>query len=196
VTKHEDAIRERAHSIWEDEGRPHGQHFEHWLCAESEIVPQGKMEMGALPALLHRLASALASNRSGFGAIALHDVSAALTLLRAVGGDSDETVVAASLASLLLPCDQAQEVVADLGMQVELVPNLIPRWPLGVDDQLISIIANGSRQRALVAAALFFAFFSRAARCGDTTRINALREWVDSFPFQGENSGVFATLQT
>jgi hypothetical protein len=33
----EQAIRERAYRIWENEGCFHGKHIEHWLCAESEI---------------------------------------------------------------------------------------------------------------------------------------------------------------
>src|ERR1700693_1247896 len=96
VSEHGDAIRERAYSIWDEEGRPHGKHLDHWLRAESEILPQAKVEMAALPVVLRRIAEALAANRSGFGASALHDVSAALSLLQAAGGDTDETVVGAS----------------------------------------------------------------------------------------------------
>jgi Protein of unknown function (DUF2934) len=118
MSQHEDAIRKRAYFIWEGEGRPQGKHLAHWLRAESEIVQQGKIEMGALPALLRRLADATAANRSGFSAFALHDVSAALSLLRAVGKDTDEGVVAASLTILLLPHDQAQRIVADLGCKL------------------------------------------------------------------------------
>jgi hypothetical protein len=33
----EQAIRERAYAIWEEEGRPEGQHLQHWLRAEAEI---------------------------------------------------------------------------------------------------------------------------------------------------------------
>jgi Protein of unknown function (DUF2934) len=43
----EQAIRERAYSIWEKEGRPEGQHESHWLRAEAEIdfpAPQAKAE--------------------------------------------------------------------------------------------------------------------------------------------------------
>jgi hypothetical protein len=38
VSKHEDAIRKRAYSIWEDEGRPHGEQLEHWLRAETSRI--------------------------------------------------------------------------------------------------------------------------------------------------------------
>ena len=33
----EQAIRERAYAIWEEEGRPGGQHLNHWFRAEAEI---------------------------------------------------------------------------------------------------------------------------------------------------------------
>jgi hypothetical protein len=32
-----DMVRERAHLIWEREGRPHGRESEHWAQAEHEI---------------------------------------------------------------------------------------------------------------------------------------------------------------
>jgi hypothetical protein len=32
----EQAIRERAYAIWEEEGRPEGRHLDHWLRAEAE----------------------------------------------------------------------------------------------------------------------------------------------------------------
>jgi hypothetical protein len=33
----EQAIRERAYAIWEEEGRSGGRHLHHWLRAEAEI---------------------------------------------------------------------------------------------------------------------------------------------------------------
>jgi hypothetical protein len=33
----EQAIRERAYAIWEEEGRPDARHLDHWLRAEAEI---------------------------------------------------------------------------------------------------------------------------------------------------------------
>jgi len=33
----DNAIRKRAHRIWEEEGRPHGKHDEHWQRAASEV---------------------------------------------------------------------------------------------------------------------------------------------------------------
>jgi hypothetical protein len=36
-------IQERAYHIWENEGRPHGRDFEHWLKAEQELAsPQNR----------------------------------------------------------------------------------------------------------------------------------------------------------
>jgi len=34
---HEDTIRERAHAIWVDEGRPDGHALDHWLRARWEL---------------------------------------------------------------------------------------------------------------------------------------------------------------
>jgi hypothetical protein len=34
----EQHIRERAYAIWEDQGRPHGWHAEHWAMAERELT--------------------------------------------------------------------------------------------------------------------------------------------------------------
>jgi len=35
---HEDAIKQRAHQIWEEEGRPEGRHEEHWMRALEEMA--------------------------------------------------------------------------------------------------------------------------------------------------------------
>ena len=35
-----DRIRQRAHEIWEQEGRPEGAHERHWRQAENEVVAQ------------------------------------------------------------------------------------------------------------------------------------------------------------
>ncbi|KUM42897.1 DUF2934 domain-containing protein [Pseudomonas sp. EpS/L25] len=36
----EERIRQRAYEIWEREGRPHGQDFEHWFRANRELEDQ------------------------------------------------------------------------------------------------------------------------------------------------------------
>ena len=38
----QDLIRERAHQIWEREGRPEGRHLEHWEMASAEIAAEAK----------------------------------------------------------------------------------------------------------------------------------------------------------
>lgn len=38
----DEQIRERAYQLWEAEGRPDGQDFEHWLRAREEIEPVAK----------------------------------------------------------------------------------------------------------------------------------------------------------
>ena len=37
-------IRERSYQLWEQEGRPAGRHFEHWLQAEQELVAKNAVE--------------------------------------------------------------------------------------------------------------------------------------------------------
>ncbi|WP_424134785.1 DUF2934 domain-containing protein [Roseomonas chloroacetimidivorans] len=39
--KDQDRIRERAHALWEQQGRPEGRHEEHWLQAEQELSSAG-----------------------------------------------------------------------------------------------------------------------------------------------------------
>lgn len=34
---HDERIRQRAHKIWEEEGRPEGREYSHWLRARAEI---------------------------------------------------------------------------------------------------------------------------------------------------------------
>ncbi len=40
TTDREARLRQRAHQIWELEGRPSGRHHEHWLQAESELAEE------------------------------------------------------------------------------------------------------------------------------------------------------------
>lgn len=41
TTEREDRIRQRAHQLWEEQGRPDGRHDEHWSQASSEIGEDG-----------------------------------------------------------------------------------------------------------------------------------------------------------
>jgi hypothetical protein len=36
------AVRERAHEIWQSEGSLDGFHFEHWIRAEREVLARGR----------------------------------------------------------------------------------------------------------------------------------------------------------
>ncbi len=50
---HEERIRKRAHDIWEEEGRPEGREYSHWLRARAEIRAEdgersGRGETGPL----------------------------------------------------------------------------------------------------------------------------------------------------
>jgi hypothetical protein len=45
----EQAIRERAYAIWEQEGRPDGQDLDHWLRAEAEIIAATEAASQPLP---------------------------------------------------------------------------------------------------------------------------------------------------
>ena len=37
---HDERIRKRAHEIWEEEGRPEGREYSHWLRARAEICSE------------------------------------------------------------------------------------------------------------------------------------------------------------
>lgn len=45
----EQAIRERAYAIWEEEGRPDGKDLEHWRRAEDEINSAGEASENKTP---------------------------------------------------------------------------------------------------------------------------------------------------
>lgn len=59
----QERVRQRAHEIWEREGRPHGKHDEHWRLAREEIEREGgeATEGGAAKARTPRRASAKAA---------------------------------------------------------------------------------------------------------------------------------------
>lgn len=46
-------IADRAHEIWEQEGRPHGKALEHWLRAETELQ-EAVREADSSPAATHQ----------------------------------------------------------------------------------------------------------------------------------------------
>jgi hypothetical protein len=42
VLEMEDFVRRRAYEIWEERGRPHGLHAQHWAMAEQELEHRGQ----------------------------------------------------------------------------------------------------------------------------------------------------------
>jgi hypothetical protein len=45
----EQAIRERAYAMWEEEGRPYGKDLDHWYRAEAEIDSSGEYAKDKMP---------------------------------------------------------------------------------------------------------------------------------------------------
>jgi hypothetical protein len=43
---HDERIRQRAHDIWEEEGRPEGREYSHWLRARAEIQEEDGEAIG------------------------------------------------------------------------------------------------------------------------------------------------------
>lgn len=39
---HDERVRKRAHEIWEEEGRPEGREYSHWLRAKAEILGEDR----------------------------------------------------------------------------------------------------------------------------------------------------------
>lgn len=46
---HEAAIRQRAYSIWEEQGRPDGREWDHWAQASQEILSRASVVPEAAP---------------------------------------------------------------------------------------------------------------------------------------------------
>jgi Protein of unknown function (DUF2934) len=44
VLERERLVRRRAYEIWEQQGRPHGRHGDHWEAAEQELADAEKTE--------------------------------------------------------------------------------------------------------------------------------------------------------
>jgi Protein of unknown function (DUF2934) len=51
----EQAIRERAYAIWEEEGRPEGKHLQHWFHAEAETNAAADSQKFSAPVIAGRL---------------------------------------------------------------------------------------------------------------------------------------------
>ncbi|HRO10141.1 DUF2934 domain-containing protein [Amaricoccus sp.] len=57
----EHRIRERAHQIWESEGRPSGRADAHWSMASAEIAAAGQADAAPKPAAKPRVRKAAAA---------------------------------------------------------------------------------------------------------------------------------------
>jgi Protein of unknown function (DUF2934) len=44
VLEREQLVRRRAYEIWEQQGRPHGRHADHWVAAERELADAASPE--------------------------------------------------------------------------------------------------------------------------------------------------------
>ncbi len=61
----EDNIRNRAHQLWDNDGRPHGRHIEYWLMAERELktpTNEGPINEGLVDAGESHVAAARKQN--------------------------------------------------------------------------------------------------------------------------------------
>jgi Protein of unknown function (DUF2934) len=61
----ETSIRERAYAIWEQEGRPEGREWDHWLRAASELAGPHKPAVHTPPPLKSPRRSGSARRKSG-----------------------------------------------------------------------------------------------------------------------------------
>lgn len=74
----EERVRERAHGIWEDEGRPFGRHQEHWQRACGEIDAEthlaGRLAGAGNPGGDPATAGSQSGNVSSLGLVGADDV--------------------------------------------------------------------------------------------------------------------------
>jgi hypothetical protein len=148
-----------------------------------------------LPNLLASLAEGLAENGSRFGAMPLADIAAVLSFLRATGHGNDAEMNAATLGAVLLPAEQARALAHATALSSDLVPDLQPVPLLGVDPQLVTLVARAQPRQAAVAATLLFALYHRAARAGNLERVTQLRTWIDGLLPEEGNPELITVLQ-
>jgi hypothetical protein len=43
VLERQELVRKRAYEMWEQQGRPHGRHADHWVAAERELADAEKV---------------------------------------------------------------------------------------------------------------------------------------------------------
>lgn len=85
--QHEDRVRARAHSLWENEGRPEGRALHHWLKAEEETgASAGPFGSAAYPSDVDKAAGPTHGGED-FGG---HDAEAEGAAASGVGGQHYE----------------------------------------------------------------------------------------------------------
>jgi len=83
----EQAIRERAYFLWEQEGHPRGGSISHWLRAETEAETEAEAEAAASTATGGAERSDLAETRNGD---LIRKIAAVVQAVRSIGYDRDE----------------------------------------------------------------------------------------------------------
>jgi len=151
--------------------------------------------MAALSVVLARLANSLADQRVRFGARPLDQVASILSFLEAAHVDLDDQSATAAVAAAVLSPESARRLVVELGAAADLVPDLKPTV-IGIDHQLARIVSDGSRQHAIVAASMLFAFYHDAARRGDERRMEQLRSWIGLITVTEINTDLVSTLSS
>lgn len=77
VTESDDAIRSRAHAIWEAEGRPDGRHDIHWQRALADVAaPKAKPAAASDVSLIDGVGPKLTAQLASAGITSLHQVAA------------------------------------------------------------------------------------------------------------------------
>jgi len=59
----EQRIRDRAYTIWLEQGRPHGQDGDHWLQAERDVAAEAKPETTPAPVAVEAVAPVVKAPR-------------------------------------------------------------------------------------------------------------------------------------
>ncbi len=134
--------------------------------------------MPDLPQVISVLARALPSEEVKLGANPLREIGNVLLFLHAAGISLDDPSTIAALAAITLPAEEARKVVAGLGVSPALVPTVRPTT-IGIGDQLTSVIEQGTRPEAVVAASLVYALCCDAAHSGEDFQIQSYRTWVE-----------------
>jgi hypothetical protein len=146
--------------------------------------------------ILEHLAESLRNNGARFAPPVLEVMAAVTTFVLATGNATDSDIAAASYLAAQLGSDEAKRVAVALGMPPDLIPALSPTL-IGVDNQLGQILATGTPQQALVAAAVLYSWHAAAVRSGDAHRAEALARIANAATLAGsQNPALVRALDT